>query len=398
MLPQRQEPTTKLSIDVLRGIAIIGVYFVHLYGATFGEVVKWSGSHIDFFALNRSERVLYLSTLGHLGVALFFVLSGYCIHLSFLSYERKHGRGFEFWPFLKSFFLRRFFRIYPAYLFALLFFLYWGNNYSGAGFITQALAHLALVHNVSEPTMNGINAAFWSLAYEWQLYCLFPAFLLLRRRVGVEYSVGISLLVSLVFTLLISRVAAPAFALRVFVLKTGYMFPWYAGVLLSERHRQNRRVFPKSPSLFSVSLLIGVVLSQVHVCRNFEWEIWTPIFAWMLELYNDRTRFSFAERGVAAVGVVSYSFYLLHLPLLEWLLHRFQPALLRGYPFNQFTVGGFVLIFLPIFAISWVVHRFIEKPFQKLGVSLSNAVTKPRVPMQVHPKEPAELSVASIKA
>jgi peptidoglycan/LPS O-acetylase OafA/YrhL len=272
-------------------------------------------------------------------VTLFFVLSGYCIHLSFLSYERRHGKQFELRPFLKSFFLRRFFRIYPAYFFALLLFLYWEHGYKSPGFMTQVVTHLALIHNVTEPTMNGINAAFWSLAYEWQLYCLFPAFLLLRRRYGLESSVGITLLLSVVFTVLVSQVDVPAFALRVAVLKTGYMFPWYVGVLLAEWHRQNRRLFPKSWSLFALSLCAGVALSQLHACKNFEWEIWTPVFAWLLELYNDRSHFSFIERGLAGLGVVSYSFYLLHLPLLEGLLHLFQPALLRGYPFNQFTIG-----------------------------------------------------------
>jgi peptidoglycan/LPS O-acetylase OafA/YrhL len=48
-----------------------------------------------------------------LGVPIFFVVSGFCIHVSFQQQSREWG----------GFFLRRFFRLYPAYLAAVLLFM-----------------------------------------------------------------------------------------------------------------------------------------------------------------------------------------------------------------------------------------------------------------------------------
>jgi peptidoglycan/LPS O-acetylase OafA/YrhL len=69
--------------------------------------------------------------LGWVGVPIFFTVSGFCIHLS---YQRSRENGF------KRFFTRRFFRIYPPYLLAVLFFgLIFGERL-GWGWRTHDLA------------------------------------------------------------------------------------------------------------------------------------------------------------------------------------------------------------------------------------------------------------------
>jgi peptidoglycan/LPS O-acetylase OafA/YrhL len=54
-------------------------------------------------------------TYGHMGVAMFFVVSGFCIHLS---HARSNSRSWV------EFSRRRFFRIYPPYLLSLLVFYF----------------------------------------------------------------------------------------------------------------------------------------------------------------------------------------------------------------------------------------------------------------------------------
>src|SRR4029077_9150703 len=80
--------------------------------------------------------------IGWTALPIFFVVSGFCIHLTY-SQQRQ--------PDLRSFYVRRFFRIYPPYLLALLVFTffypltripltkltYWG----------QFVTHLLLCHN-----------------------------------------------------------------------------------------------------------------------------------------------------------------------------------------------------------------------------------------------------------
>ena len=77
MKPGRSKPLTSgrlLSIDALRGIAALGVVLYHAVLQTTNAVphnlFKWPVKLIQF-----------LSSFGYVGVFLFFVISGFCIHL-----------------------------------------------------------------------------------------------------------------------------------------------------------------------------------------------------------------------------------------------------------------------------------------------------------------------------
>jgi peptidoglycan/LPS O-acetylase OafA/YrhL len=107
-------------------------------------------------------------------VPLFFVISGFCIHYSFLRSGEFNGRQF-FW--------RRFWRIYPAYIVAVLIFsitkpaAIWPPMSS-----LQVVSHVLFFHNVTFETFFGINSSFWSIAVEVQLYLLFPVLLLMAAQ------------------------------------------------------------------------------------------------------------------------------------------------------------------------------------------------------------------------
>ena len=109
----------------------------------------------------------------------FFVVSGFCIHLS---HQRSKDKGWLL------FINRRFFRIYPPYLLAIctFFFLWpWGSfsidTYSRA---LQLGTHLLAVHNFNGQTASGINFSFWSIAIEIQLYAIYPLMLFITRKAG----------------------------------------------------------------------------------------------------------------------------------------------------------------------------------------------------------------------
>ena len=103
----------------------------------------------------------FLTGFGHQAVIVFFVISGFCIHLNYMR-NRVHGWG--------SYFIRRFFRIYPPYLAAfLIFFFFWGwwrQEDAPQQFITHVLG----IHNLDKGTVFGVNPAFWSIGVEIQLY------------------------------------------------------------------------------------------------------------------------------------------------------------------------------------------------------------------------------------
>ncbi|HXC36779.1 MAG TPA: acyltransferase family protein, partial [Candidatus Acidoferrales bacterium] len=90
-------------LDYVRAVAIISVLLFHTLGSTFGyEDLPWHG-WLRGFSVPVSFLCLLPFSYGGMGVAIFFVVSGFCIHLSF----QQQGKEW------RSFWIRRFWRIYP---------------------------------------------------------------------------------------------------------------------------------------------------------------------------------------------------------------------------------------------------------------------------------------------
>lgn len=169
-------------LDHFRGIAIIAVLLFHTLYLVYGYLeLSWQGAtwFRNFDAPN-SYLCFLPFTFGSSGVAIFFVVSGFCIHMSFQKQGQKWG----------GFFIRRIFRIYPAYFAALIFCVLLivactpRLTFHDQGFWMQLLTHLFLIHNYPSSTYIGINGAFWSLAIEAQLYLMYPALLMLVAKLG----------------------------------------------------------------------------------------------------------------------------------------------------------------------------------------------------------------------
>ena len=171
------------ALDGVRGVAILLVMVSHLYGLVWAMEGEAPHRGIDVWV----NRVVHT---GWMGVDLFFVLSGFLI--TGILYDAKHSNTY-----FRSFYARRFLRIFPLYygfLIVLLLvaphvdllrrssdidtlresqFWYWAylSNYqSSIERISNELAFQnAFIH-------------FWSLAVEEQFYLLWPSFVLLLDR------------------------------------------------------------------------------------------------------------------------------------------------------------------------------------------------------------------------
>jgi len=160
-------------IDYLRGIAIICVFLYHCLWPAYGIYTLPCQWLSRAFVAPASFIALLPAHFGFLGVPMFFVISGFCIHLSFKHQGQEWG----------SFFVRRFFRIYPAYLAALLLFLL-VYSHDVHGFWFQFKYHALLIHNFNQGTYHAINGSFWSISIEVQLYLIYPLLLWLVARFG----------------------------------------------------------------------------------------------------------------------------------------------------------------------------------------------------------------------
>lgn len=101
------------SIDALRGVAALGVVLYH-------AVMQTTNSVPGNFFRWPVKLVQFASSFGYIGVFLFFVISGFCIHLQWAK-SRANGQqpAIQFGAFWR----RRFRRLYPPYLIAFALFL-----------------------------------------------------------------------------------------------------------------------------------------------------------------------------------------------------------------------------------------------------------------------------------
>ena len=170
-----------MDIEVLRGIAVLGVVLHHMRDNLFLGTASW------LEALDPRAQFWW-------GVDLFFAISGFVIARSLIPTLQGCTTRQAFWQQARSFWIRRVFRLLPAawlwlaviLLAALLF------NRSGAfgslhANVQATLAGLLHYANFrfADALFNyeyGASFVYWSLALEEQFYLLFPLLILLFRQ------------------------------------------------------------------------------------------------------------------------------------------------------------------------------------------------------------------------
>ena len=108
-------------IDILRGLAIFLVLIFHALGASFGfDHLRWGSGLFPNFDVARSFLLLLPATFGWAGVAIFFAISGFCIHNS---YTRDRNLDVT-----RRYLIKRTFRIYPPYIASLFLFAFFNRR------------------------------------------------------------------------------------------------------------------------------------------------------------------------------------------------------------------------------------------------------------------------------
>jgi len=241
-------------LDGVRGWAALYVVLAH---ASYGAFVESRGTFWQVI----EELLGY----GRTAVAIFIVLSGFCLMLPVcinLDQPRKLG----WWA---TYVKRRFRRIVPPYFAALTVSLLllatlpqwitqhgWAKSFWPAFELDIIVTHALLIHNLSNDWVSRINPPFWSVATEWQIYFLFPLILLptLKRFGWLACIVaGFVLPLVLIFAARQFDSAAPWF-LGLFAL--GMSSAWLA-VSEHPKHQRDRR-WLSHPVLLMIGLFIVI--------------------------------------------------------------------------------------------------------------------------------------------
>jgi len=162
------------TVDGLRGLAILLVLCYHTW------LFSWYTPDVRVFG--RAVPLDVLARTGYLGVDLFFAISGFV--LFFPHAERVFFGGPA--QSLGDFAYRRFIKIVPSYLVALLAtipaVLALPRAATATALAGTLVQHLAFVQNFFDDGFGAANSVFWSLAVEAQFYLVFPLLALAFRR------------------------------------------------------------------------------------------------------------------------------------------------------------------------------------------------------------------------
>lgn len=352
-------------IDVLRALAIILVFLHH------AQICLFPGYHVSDYteagtlAVNDlPSAILNFSpaAFGYTGVHLFLIISGFLIHMGTVRAETK-GKPFEG----GTFFSKRFWRIYPPYLLALLFFCFavQGSRYLLQGpKIIDLLSHVLMAHNLTDSTFNSINPSFWSIALEVQLYLVYPLLLLLRRRMKLRTITLLMVCLSLLMEWIPRALDIRGMGLAYEMSLPRYWFIWCAGAWLAEQHLGGKRLFAQIAGPCSVLFFLGMAAA-----RYFEWASpysvyfavlgWLSFFEWWMNLrIPERWRISAPFKAFTAIGLCSYSIYLIHQPFLRPMLSFFGDY----GPWPLALSVKLTVVFGIVFLISWALYQWVELP------------------------------------
>ena len=341
-------------MDGLRAAAALWVVLFHIR--------VFSGARLPFGPLD------FFVRSGSTGVSLFLVISGFCLYLPFAA-----GRQGRFRT--GSFFIRRARRLLPAYYcsvaFAIALNLLGGGNL-GFGPMSigdvawQIATHLSLTHTLFVNSFYALNGAYWSLGLEWQLYLALPLLILGIRRFGLVPTLGAAVLVNIVYRLALSLAASrgwlsPGAVLTVVLpnLLPGRWAEFVFGMLTAEIYARGR--LERLPRLVNYAWLPMLVIAVAVVGLPLSHLGSGAAFALLLVgvlAEGGLARRIFSWRPLVAMGIMSYSVYLVHQPVIQALAFVLRHDL--GLSPTQ-AFAGLILLSPVVLAIAWALFVGVER-------------------------------------
>lgn len=345
-VPSAAPHARNLGLDAIRSLAILLVLLSHFTDLTAGYLGTAS--------------IPLLSIAGLFGVELFFVLSGFLIGGILLRMIRVRP-GWRDWL---VFMIRRWMRTLPLYLLwvAVLAYMLPPADLRGT-----LLHYATLTQNLFWPMPAGNwFGVSWSLTVEEWFYLTFSVALLgaaaVSRWRGVAWGV-IGAFIAIPLAIRLYQPAGPDFMLTAYKTAALRLDAIAYGVLLA-RLAPHRWRFPLLWLACGLALLAflwtqAAIAPFVIPLTTFLPGLPTLTALGCALLFPAALRWH-GGRGVLAavvrqISAQSYSLYLVHLSILEWM---WQPILLHGLPRAAAAPVALALTF----AVSWLLWRFIERP------------------------------------
>lgn len=315
---------------------------------------------------------------GGTGVTIFFFLSGYLITtLMRVEYDRFDRMS------LRDFYLRRFFRILPPMYVAiglavLLTAVGWLTVQITLGGLAASSFFFVNYWKIigGEGVPDGLGV-LWSLAVEEHFYLVFPVVYILMRKYLPRRMHQVLLLGAVCFVVLVWRcylILSGADIARVYYATDTRIDSILFGAILAiglnpvygEIRIKRGWILPTTAAVALVGFLalsfmsmkinasIGYTLQGIALMAIFSYVILAPRSA-IGRLLN--------WRPIAFIGVLSYTIYLVHVPIL----HSVENVLTLPHLVEVLIAAGIT------FAFAFAVYRLVDKPAARLRKKFSHA-------------------------
>lgn len=371
-------------IEVLRAVAIVYTLVHHLAIPT-GHIPKLS---------------IYIAQLGsfHIGVDLFFVISGFVITRSLC------GSVMEFqvsrWRLMMAFWLKRVFRLLPlAWLWILITALYsitiglLSGSPDQQGFLLAP--ELAAVLNIanlygaycasagaSETLCDvpNISAHYWSLSLEEQFYLLYPLLFFLFNRKFLVIALCIAVLAQFFW---LRPLGSYGWYFRTDALCWGVLLGFFANTSLYEacgRYLLRYRYATLAAMAVLVLLLptvaaqvIGFTTAKTYGVATIAFVCAVIVFIASYDLKCfDNT--SVVHKVLMYLGSRSYSLYVIHFIFFQIIGNASSNIGLQKNMFSDLSL--MILALLATFTASELSYRYVENRYRPRGHQLARELLK----------------------
>ncbi len=331
-------PSYRKDIEAMRGFAIIIVLIYHLD---------------DTFMPH-----------GYLGVDIFFVLSGYLTSKSLLR------RGDLLFSDIMGYWQRRIWRLIPGLLFVAVVAVLASWMFLSPIFMSDLSAHtLGLSTFASNIVYWKTQGYFsdaagmhpllhtWSLSLEFQFYFIAPVIILILITLKRHSLILIIILIALSFGLSVwAKTNAPV---ANFYLLPARMWQFALGMLAFELIRSRIIKFKTGNYIFGFPLLVGLcIFNYIQFATQFAFlnQTLVSFLTFAVLLFNTKRCELPGSEILSKIGVVSYSLYLVHQPII---------VLYKNANLISNLNGRQILLLSAMSLMSAVlVHKVIESRFR----------------------------------
>ncbi|UCH49821.1 MAG: acyltransferase [Betaproteobacteria bacterium] len=348
------------SFDGIRGIAVLLVFLSHTSGR----------NQAAFPSLN-------FAGIGHIGVYLFFVLSGFLLALGLFRVGINRDT-------LRAFYVRRIFRIIPLYAVVLVA-VFSAQLLSGR--VEERYLHIGdgwigLIQHLFIYRGDGV---FWTIAVEMQFYLVLPviAWSLIRfRRAAVLTLLVVAVVNEALYT---AKFLVPDFENPIVYLSPNYrdhgtfIGIFACGVIAayaahfhqSALIRWSKWLNPLALVAFLTLLSVTLFFVSWHFLGNmrpyYDLRFWSPLYGATFAIFlvsvfmgNPMTRWLNSSL-LRTWGILGFSIYLLHMFVIAIVNQTGFP------PPIKLAISGVCVI-----ALAKVTYDFIERPFMDLSYRISD--------------------------